>query len=207
MKKFIGFMFAIIFICFSVSAFATEGKTYFGIQAGPSFLSDSTISAPGFYDSTLSFDSGYAAGFMLGHSFSNNFRIEGEYTIRKNDISSVIDAPGYPSRDTSGDVSVNSLMGNVYYDIKTPESRIYPYVGVGIGFSDVNFTTKSGDVIGDTVFSYQLIGGVAVPLSTSITLDVNYRYFATSDLSADLGIPVEADYTSHSVMAGLRLNF
>jgi len=64
----------------------------------------------------------------------------------------------------------------------------------------------------DTVFAWQLGVGASMPITDSVKAFVDYRYFSANDAHLKLepgfhGGGVDADFNSHSVMAGLRFNF
>jgi opacity protein-like surface antigen len=60
----------------------------------------------------------------------------------------------------------------------------------------------------DTVFAYQFIGGVAFPVSKQLTIDLNYRYFATTDPSFPHGVGrLVVEYGGSNLLLGLRYNF
>jgi opacity protein-like surface antigen len=127
-----------------------------------------------------------------------------------------------------------SLMANAWYDFDLG-LPITPYVGGGIGMAMVKVsgslgrtnpggTTDEGTVLprtssivrlherNDTVFAWQLGVGASMPISDTTKLFVDYRYFAADDAHLKLepgfnGGSVDADFNSHSIMAGIRFNF
>jgi len=125
---------------------------------------------------------------------------------RKNGIDSFsvfgVSLPG------SGDVTSTSVMANLYYDI-TPKALWSPFLGAGLGLArvEVDDAAVMGVVIGDdddTVFAWQLMAGIGCKLTEETTLDLSYRYFATSDPDFS---GVKAEYGSHNVMVGIRVSF
>jgi opacity protein-like surface antigen len=177
---------------------------YFSVAAGPAWLSDATLTEGGL-SIDASFDTGYGITVAAGHSF-DAVRAELELGYRKNGIDSFsgfgVSVPG------SGDVTSTSVMANLYYDI-TPKARWSPFLGAGLGLArvEVDNAAVMGIVIGDaadTVFAWQLMAGIGCKLTERTTLDLSYRYFATSDPDFS---GIEAEYGSHSVMAGVRVSF
>ncbi|MDX9786476.1 MAG: outer membrane beta-barrel protein [Desulfobacterales bacterium] len=88
-----------------------------------------------------------------------------------------------------GDTTFHNVMFNGI--AKFPEGKIHPYLGVGIGFSYID-TSVSTSSIGrfdsndDTVFAWQILGGVEIDLINNLSLDIGYRFFAAeSDLDDD----------------------
>lgn len=124
------------------------------------------------------------------------------------------------SGNSSGDVSVWSLMMNLWYDFDMG-GPIMPFIGGGVGVAQMNvdysavvtvtFTTvptygtttavvkyaADGD---DFVFAYQFGGGLAYEFAGGAVLSAQYRYFGTTD--ADVGSSsIKAE--SHNFLLGL----
>jgi opacity protein-like surface antigen len=109
-----------------------------------------------------------------------------------------------------------SLMANAWYDFHDVlPFGLTPYAGGGLGFAQVKL---SGMLDGiklhekdATVFAWQLGGGVSLPISDGMKLFADYRYFAADSVPLKIqpgfhGGSVNADYDSHSVLLGLRVN-
>jgi opacity protein-like surface antigen len=104
-------------------------------------------------------------------------------------------------------------MGNAAVDIAT-QTKFTPYLFAGIGFAQVELNglgqagvavTANGD---DTVFAYQLGLGVGYAATESITLGLEYRYFATSDPEDTItGGDIEWEYPTHNILVGIRYSF
>lgn len=145
-------------------------------------------------------DNGFGITGAFGGTLGNGARLEAELGYRSNDVKDLtafgITVP------IEGDVSSVSFMGNAYYDFAT-SSSFSPFIGGGIGFAnvEVNDTATTED---DTVFAYQLAAGVGFAINEKLTLDLQYRYFATSDLELT-GVTFE--YATQNLMAGLRYSF
>jgi outer membrane protein OmpA-like peptidoglycan-associated protein len=115
-------------------------------------------------------------------------------------------------------------MVNAIYELNTGTSFM-PYLGAGFGRAQMKLddvATPAAGVIArsysgtDSVWAYQLIGGVAYAVTPSIAVTADYRYFAglgnVSYDSAAIGAAAngrvtDADLRSHSVMLGLRYAF
>ncbi len=84
---------------------------------------------------------GFLANGALGHRFENGIRSELEFAYRRTFLDRIT---AYRSSDGGRDDIITSnrngtltdyaIMANGYYDIKT-QSKITPYLGVGIGVS------------------------------------------------------------------------
>jgi len=203
----------ILALCFVVpllyvgSAFAADGL-YLGANIGVAMLSDSDVNDPSSpVGIELSYDTGWKLGAALGYRLSN-FRIEGELAYQKNDIDKT-KALGIDI-DSTGDVSGVAFLVNGYYDF-TNSTAFTPYVSAGLGYANVEVNDYS--LVGsgglkfnedDSVFAYQFGVGVGYSVNEKVTIDLKYRYFATSDPKFDT---VEVDVASNDIILGIRYNF
>jgi opacity protein-like surface antigen len=198
------------FLLLLVSAATVSAKgPYVGGQAGVVFLSDSDIQQ-GITDLSGSFDTGYGLGLTGGYNF-DMFRLEGELFYKTNAFDEVSAGSGSLSAD--GDMTALGLMVNAIFDFKN-QTRFTPFIGVGAGMAQVSIKdlTLGGLSIADdddVVFAYQGIAGVGISVTPALTLDISYKYTATLDpeFSDVTGVPFDAEYMSHNVMAGIRFNF
>ena len=99
-------------------------------------------------------------------------------------------------------------MLNGYFDINM-DSAIEPFITAGVGYAKVEFNDVSvaGISVGDSddsVFAWQIGAGLGYALNNMASLDVTYRYFATSDPNFD---GTDAEIGSHNVSLGIRYNF
>lgn len=173
--------------------------------AGANFATDADVTGTGI-NTSIDFDPGPIAIIAAGYDFETGFRGELELAGRWNDAETVGGAAG------SGDTTVISSMVNVMYDVGI-DSTITPYLGAGLGaarIDDSGISPISGSSISDddTVFAYQAIAGASYTLNNSWSLTADYRYFATGDVSLATAsnVAVDQEYSSHSVLVGLRLN-
>jgi outer membrane immunogenic protein len=172
-------------------------ETYLSGNLGIVFLNDADFHVAG-ESGEFSFDPGIALVGAIGQTFGEGMRAEVELGYRTNDVDKVkINGWGTAYYNGSADISTLSLMANGYYDFK-PRSAFSPFIGGGVGFANVD---GNGD---DTVFAYQLMLGGSWTLDNRLFLDLQYRYFATTD--PDLG-RIEIEYNSHNLMVGLRKGF
>jgi opacity protein-like surface antigen len=209
-KRILAVLFSAVLVVAAAPAFAA-GPYYAGIEGGAVWVSDSKVNTTDF-KGDASFDFGWGVGLVGGYDFGT-FRLEGELVYRINGPDKFSIAG--ESFGMSGDYTSTSLMVNGYYDFKTLSPSVIPYLGVGIGASNVqaDITIEGERVVDESqiVFAYQLIAGVAFPVSKELAIFADYRYFATTDPSFNsnfvAGNNVDMEYSSHNVMAGLRYNF
>ncbi len=184
---------------------------YAGFQVGMTWLrdADGVYNDPAFRDFNFetSYDSGFSVTGFLGARVMEALRLEGEITYRNNDFDRVRDIEG--SIPLGGDISSWSLMFNGFYDFVNP-GPFTPYLGGGIGFArikaDANFLGINVIDDSDTVFAWQLGGGVSYALNPQMALVLDYRYFATDDPEfRDFeGDRFKSEYASHNVSVGMR---
>lgn len=190
----------------STIAYSAEGP-YVSGNLGIGIASDSDVTQSG-TTGTFESDKGLALGVAFGYGLGST-RIEGEVAYQKNDLDK-ISISGIGSATIDGDTSSTAFLLNGYYDFKN-ESALTPFISAGLGLAKVEVSeitvpgfgpvTSSSD---DTVFAYQIGAGVGYAVNEKVTLDVKYRYFATSDPDFD---GIEAEYSSHNIYAGVRVNF
>ncbi len=129
--------------------------------------------------------------------------------------------PAYSNFDTavasSGDLSVWSLMANVWLDFDlfgmNPDS-VTTFAGGGIGIAQLELEYKADfkNIFGmpmsysiddsAQVFAYQLGAGIGFDLGGGVVLSAQYRWFGTSD--ADLG-NTDMRMESHNAIIGLTV--
>jgi opacity protein-like surface antigen len=107
--------------------------------------------------------------------------------------------------------------GNVYLDnfffnllLRYPQGKIRPYVGAGIGFSNINFrnveTFRGRSFFQEentTTFAWQFLAGLNLEIAPNISADLTYRYFGT-DPHLDF---VDVEYRTSIVSAGINFHF
>lgn len=167
-------------------------------------------------DFRLTFDPALQGSAVLGWDFEpgnpvGEGRVELEYTRRGNRLDRVKFVEG--SFKGGGDVTADSLLIN-FFGVFHDGSRFSPYAGLGIGAAriDASGLQVTGHPMGSgstVVFAYQFGGGVDIALTDHLALDLGYRLFSsTRPVFTEVnGDNIEMDYTSHSVVLGLRLGF
>lgn len=173
-----------------------------------------------FYDDRVEFDPGVTVGGTGGYDFGF-VRLEGELAYKYSEISSVRDMTnGASYGNLHGSVGVFSTMANCFVDLHN-DSPVTPYIGGGIGVATLYIDDTTGIRQGaggtrvmlyysgnDTVFAYQLGAGLEIALNRRLSLDLGYRYFATTSASFnDSFLDTEMKFESHNGTVGLRFKF
>lgn len=191
---------------------AADGP-YISGNIGASWLSNADFDGkvPGIsISSEVEFDTGLHVGAAVGYDFGE-FRFEGEFGYQSHEFTEMTDLElnGIPQgdRDADGDIDAFIFLVNGFYDIDTG-TKLTPYLGGGIGFAhlEIKDLFVQGIVRGDdddTVFAYQLAGGMAYEITDQIVADLSYRFVATSEPDF-IGLE---DYNSHNIMAAIRFSF
>lgn len=148
-----------------------------------------------FFVEDYEMDTGSAWSLAVGRFIRPNIALEAEVTRTKSEYACC--APN--------SLEATAYIANAFYRF-TPERRIRPYVGLGAGMIDVEYDAGGG--ASDTVFGWQAMAGVEIPLTPSISGFTEYRYQSASDLedSAFAG-GLTWEYESHNLGLGLRYTF
>jgi opacity protein-like surface antigen len=173
----------------SVLGLASSGawaQYYIGAQAGWTGLPYQTDTIEGVGPIPVQFNAGYNVGARGGYRLTP-WRFEEEYSYRRNGVAEYNES----TNGVSGNRHTNSIMGNVLYDFSTGWP-IMPHIGVGIGAMNVFDGLKipsRGLVFNDSSwqFAYQAIAGLRYDINPVLTLDLDYRYLATTE--STFGMP------------------
>lgn len=199
MKRVAVLVFLAVF--FAVPAMANP---YVSANFGLVNLSDSDWN-DGFDSGKFTFDNGFAFLGAIGGEFAGDFRGELELGYRSNDIDR-LHIDGFGSASVGGDVTTISLMVNLIKDFPLG-TGFTPFIGAGIGMANIEAEIRFAglsDKEDDNVFAYQFFAGGGIDLAPNVKLDLQYRYFATSDPDFN---GLESEYLSHNFLAGLRFGF
>lgn len=93
--------------------------------------------------------------------------------------------------DGRGDITTLSLFVNAYYDFNR-DSNFEPYIGVGLGFSDVDVTFNPSGVgivdDGETVLAYQLKLGATLQFNDNWEGYADYAHRMTADVEVGVDL-------------------
>ena len=112
-----------------------------------------------------------------------------QYADLPSEVQTQVKAGATRPQSVDGNFSMLAFMVNVDYDFDTG-SRWVPYVGGGLGVANISLDTETAQGRSladdsDTVFAYQVGAGLGYefPLEEgrSVTVSLDYRYFATQD--------------------------
>ncbi|MEM7072643.1 MAG: outer membrane beta-barrel protein [Pseudomonadota bacterium] len=171
---------------------------------------DATATTPQF-SGDVDIDESVNAAIAFGTNFTDYLRGEVQFSWRTADLDSwTVNS----ARITlGGDYETLAFFYNMYVDV-FPHQAVTPYFGGGIGFAyhDVSLSQVSTGAVSistnasesDTVFAYQLGGGLSAALNDRVTAFIDYHYLGSSDVSINGG---EIEYGAHEGRVGLRFGF
>jgi len=150
-------------------------------------------------------DTGYGWGLALGRQFGQ-FRVEGQFDSNKADLD---DARltnftnGTNINIDSGDIRVDTVMINGYYDFPVAEGwSLYAMAGMGYGNVTVSVERYDDD---ETTFAYKAGAGVTYSFAGNQAVDLGYEYLGTSDVNIG-GLEVN-DIDASNIVLGYRYSF
>ena len=219
------FVFLIAVTVFPVNTAEAQSGFYAGVFGGYTFSPNASLpyyNYDYYYNYTYSYDINvketWVLGFKLGYTPPRLgfFSFEFEYSFLNPDVDRTMLPAGAGYTTIEGDIKFNNFMFNTF--VKYPQGRIHPYVGLGLGFSsvDVSISTTSAapyPSYDDTLFAWQILGGIDIDLTNHFSLDLGYRYFATESGSNHYYYYYYDYYNSHidyktsMVTFGLKYRF
>ena len=153
---------------------------------------------------TTEFDAGFSFEGTLGYDFGKTFRTDITYS----DTTSSATIGGV---DT--DVKFKSFMANIYADFPIENSKFAPFIGFGIGSTEVDAedtcTAAANTDCTDSVFTYGINGGISYTLNPSTDIYGKVTYLGFSDITiTNTGAQtIIQDSETLSAYIGLKFNF
>src|ERR1700726_2164727 len=173
---------------------------YVGGSFGANFLEEERLVRPG-PNHKLSYQPGYAGLGSVGYGFGNGVRLEVEGSYRFNHIGT--------GNALGGNETKYGAMGNVLFDMDIGSPYVYPYLGAGAGYQEVQGQFGPSNPTSGA-FAYQAIAGLAFPIPGVVGLSATaeYRYLGLSgDRKYTVPTRVITQDNNHSLMLGLRYAF
>jgi outer membrane protein OmpA-like peptidoglycan-associated protein len=202
--------------CLSVAATLLPAHSlaqlYIGAEGGWTGLAGQTDTIIGVTSVTARFDSGFNAGVRGGWEWGP-WRFEEEYSYRQNGARDLV-GNRFTINGVGGNRHTNSIMTNVLYDF-TLGYPITPHVGFGIGAVDVFDGLKLpgiGQLFNNSSwqFGYQGIAGIRYNLTPTFSLDLDYRYLATTQPTLSIpstNLRYRTGYRTNNFVASLIYRF
>ncbi len=174
---------------------------YVSLGGGGNLLQDEQLRLnENFPGSKLRFDAGEVGAGSVGYGFGNGFRVELEGNFRQNDLQHLL-GTNFPT--AAGGSQLNyGAMGNAFFDMDVGADWIYPYFGLGAGYSWTHWdplrATGTADNYAFTAtgvqghYAYQAMFGVALPIPfmPGLSFTAEYRFFSVVGETAFSGSAV-----------------
>jgi len=228
----------VLLACAALTALAAQAAfaqpvsgPYISLGGGINYLQDERVNvgpnpATG---SKLGFDIGPQGVGAAGYGFGNGFRVELEGNWRQNNANGY-NAPGGEYFSGGKQQNYGGMLNGIF-DMDVGASWIYPYVGVGAGYSWTKWEQLGGlttaNVPGSPYgfiasgtqgfFAYQALFGVSLPVSyvPGLSVTAEYRFFSVVGDSSYPGTALSVDHVyatrisastdyNHSGLIGLR---
>lgn len=175
--------------------------SYYSGSLGIVFTNDSDVN-DGIESVEFSHDVGLGLSAAIGAVNERNERAEIELSYRQNDLDDA-SRTGFPPVNIKGEVIATSLMLNAYFSLG-PNGDITPFFGLGAGGANIKVDIAGADSESDIVVAYQGFIGGSFSTDKDISFDLQYRFLGTSNPRFK---GVEAEYSTHNIMFGIRQNF
>jgi outer membrane immunogenic protein len=182
-------------------------------------------------DISNQYDLGFGNGIVAGYNFGDvmgGVALRGELEFNRSQFSidtHTVAGTEISSGDSFGDLRAYSGFANAFFDIDLAGltgsssnsllSKVKPFVGGGIGYSQVELRKMGVSAVGvvmdddDSAFAYNLSAGVGIEVLEKTTLELGYRYMSVADLdfTANDGTTSSTNYDTNLFMLGVRRQF
>jgi opacity protein-like surface antigen len=197
---------------------------YVGLAGGAAFFSDQDVDVDvgdlnDVADVEITHDTGYRFGGFIGYQVDTNIRVQADLSYIYADAENTFTI-GTTEIVTDQELSILSGTAGVYFDL-WPVSVFVPYVGAGIGLSQIEITNDDLDNVNDveqtalTVFAEAGVPFNVTP-TFSVVPTVRYTWYQTEEEDNDevaFGVlqleraTIGKDLYSTDVMLAARFNF
>ena len=174
---------------------------YVSLGGGGNLLQDETLRQnENFPGSKLRYDIGETGVGAAGYGFGNGFRVEIEGNYRQNDLMHLL-GTDFPTA-AGGKQTDYGAMANAFFDLDVGANWIYPYFGLGGGYSWTHWNNINANGTADNYdfaaggtqghIAYQAMFGVALPIPfvTGLSLTAEYRFLSVPENSGFSGSSV-----------------
>ena len=203
MKK-ICFPLLVAAIC-AAPTLAQASTPYASASLGSGSMNKSSVDGE---SDVLEYNSGFGFNGAVGLE-GKRTRVEFAVGHQANDVDKINGIS--PSRyGINMNFSTWTFMANGYVDFPTKSPGITPYLMAGMGLADVNVKFSDEAASGysitysDSVFAWQIGGGVGIKASDKVTVDLGYRYLSPSDVTI---LDIKHSLSSSNLLAGIRYSF
>lgn len=166
-------------------------------------------------------DFGWGGQVAVGRTLGS-FRLELEVGRTENDSGSyTATSPIHITIPQDGKNNATRYMANAYYDLPQRDLPVRFYVGLGVGAADAHVTTFAAPArapaappsqlldINQTVFAYQVMGGLSHMLTQNVVITAQYRWFDAGTIEGHdaRGQRATRDMAGSNIDVGIRYLF
>ena len=160
------------------------------------------------YKGEISTEPGIRSEVGIGCKAASNLRLELTYIQGSGDVDSF--TAKQHQTTSSGEIATKSIMAGAYVDFPSGQSKFVPYLGAGIGSTNIamdkltvnGIETGDGDV---STFSYQIKIGSSYELASQTDLYLEASYLGTSEFEIN-GSEIDS-HRSLNASFGARFHF
>ena len=160
------------------------GSSYLGLRGSIIDGADTHTTASA-VDVRAHYGTGFGGSAYIGTRLGYGFRLEGELKYDHFTLDN-LNLAGVPQAGRHGYQQIAAPMANIFWDPPVPDFIVRPFIGAGVGgaYIDTHDSIGSAQIVGtdNWRFAWQLMGGVALPLSQTSRLTGMYRYFRVEDV-------------------------
>ena len=160
------------------------------------------------YKGEISTEPGIRSEVGIGCKAASNLRLELTYVQGSGDVDSFTAKQHLTT--SSGEIATKSIMAGAYVDFPSVQSNFVPYIGAGVGSTNIamdklsvnGIETGDGDI---NTFSYQIKIGSSYKLARQTDLYLEASYVGTSEFEIN-GSEIDS-HRSLNTSLGARFHF
>jgi opacity protein-like surface antigen len=173
----------------TAQGFAQHGQVSARVNAGVNFLDYSQKVKTGTL--TESIDTGFIVGGAVDYKIMPQVRLGISYDYLDNDTA-----------NTNRSWSQSVFLANAYYDFSHLIKDITPYVGLGLGYNDLNYNINK-TTYSNGGFAWRVAVGANYNITQEVEIGLGYNY---TGASVEL-LNVSNTITNNSILVSLGYNF
>jgi opacity protein-like surface antigen len=197
-----------------------QGKVqpYAGLGGGFSLMENATVNVNGSKAGEFDVDAGPNIEGAFGFDFLGSIPARTELSVayQENELRSLKPSDGSSRIPTDGNISIGTVMANLYLDIldygsdhasNVAHNPLYPYLFAGAGIACA-WIDDGTDSKYDTLPAGNIGAGIGYFVTERLIADFKYKYLVTGRFEGMFGNKkVDVNMSSHQFQFGLRYLF